>query len=347
MKTTMTEGVEVHLNGHSASATPGPAVRVNGAYQYPQLYDVVQAFIALDGHPAQDEQLVYQMMGQRLHDLLAGIRQAELLGYSRDDILQVIAPARAVHAQSPFIRRVQVWPRGYPGDFETVEYMFESRDRAAPGTLAALVEHYALTSPIVQQHRNKLAWQAARVLEVVSGRSGEARVLSVASNSARDLRSIQPALRSLGTRVYLNDADPNALAHTLHALQSLGDRVEVIPGVVFVAVGAFHKFAPYDVVLTGGLFDYLTDEQITRLLPRLFSVVAPGGRLLFTNLLRGNWQRVWMEYLGNWSVRYRSVDDIRSLIGQSGLPDVAHVTISADLTGFAGLVEITKTATRA
>ena len=37
---------------------------------------------------------------------------------TRDTILNIIAPARDIYAGSPFVRRLQEWPRGYPGDFE-------------------------------------------------------------------------------------------------------------------------------------------------------------------------------------------------------------------------------------
>ena len=46
------------------------------------------------------------------------------------------APARLIHGKSPFIRRAQIWPRGYPGDFETIEYLVHPINRAAKVVLA-------------------------------------------------------------------------------------------------------------------------------------------------------------------------------------------------------------------
>lgn len=39
-----------------------------------------------------------------------------------------------LHSRSPFISRLQSWPRGYPGDFETIESLVQQINRATPGT---------------------------------------------------------------------------------------------------------------------------------------------------------------------------------------------------------------------
>jgi hypothetical protein len=55
------------------------------------------------------------------------------MGVPPGRILQLVARAREVHARSPFVRRLQSWPRGYPGDFETVEYLLSQEVMAPRG----------------------------------------------------------------------------------------------------------------------------------------------------------------------------------------------------------------------
>ena len=41
----------------------------------------------------------------------------------RATLMPHLEQIRALHARSPFVARLQAWPRGYAGDFETVEYI--------------------------------------------------------------------------------------------------------------------------------------------------------------------------------------------------------------------------------
>ena len=96
------------------------------------------------------------------HRLVVTIVRLEANGHARQELLGVLQRARVVHAESPFVRRLQEWPRGYAGDFETVEYLLQQRNRAVVGRFAYFLEQYALGSPIAQQHRNKVDIQASR-----------------------------------------------------------------------------------------------------------------------------------------------------------------------------------------
>ena len=68
----------------------------------------------------------------------------------RETILDELGSVRSLCARSPFVRRLQTWPRGYPGDFETVEYIMNAENRAEPGTLDYWLEQHTLTSDIAQ-----------------------------------------------------------------------------------------------------------------------------------------------------------------------------------------------------
>ena len=117
--------------------------------------------------------------------------------------------------------------------------MCDAVNKAVPGSIGHSIERYCLNAAAVQQHHNKVAWQAAKILEVALDQPGERRVLSIACGGSRDLRSIQPILKSLNVRVYLNDFDRDALAFSLGHLQSMQDRVRTIPGNVLRRPGAF------------------------------------------------------------------------------------------------------------
>ena len=67
------------------------------------------------------------------------------------------------------MHRLQAWPRGYPGDFETVEWLCDARNRAEPGTVPWALEQCSLQSPLAQQHRNKVGLQGRAILATLDG----------------------------------------------------------------------------------------------------------------------------------------------------------------------------------
>lgn len=62
-------------------------------------------------------------------------RALEARGWSAERIKQNLGPSRRVFATSSFMQRCQEWPRGYAGDFETIEYMVSGVNKSLPGTL--------------------------------------------------------------------------------------------------------------------------------------------------------------------------------------------------------------------
>ena len=59
-----------------------------------------------------------------VHDICEALTNCEAAGVPDEQIRAVITPAREIHAASPFVTRLQQWPRGYPGDFETIEWLW-------------------------------------------------------------------------------------------------------------------------------------------------------------------------------------------------------------------------------
>ena len=97
----------------------------------------------------------------------------------------------------------------------------------------------------------------------------------------------------------------------------------------------------FDLVVAGGLFDYLPDRWAVATLTAAGDLLAPGGRLFLSNIARGNPFRPWIEYLADWWLLERDEADLRRLLGQSGF-DVERVKVFRDSTGLALLADATK-----
>ena len=306
-----------------------------------QLEASVVGFCALDREagnmPAHE---LYHTALAHVHDICAAVVACENAGIDRDEIVAIMEPAREIHARSPFVNRLQTWPRGYPGDFETVEYIMRGENRAAEGTLEHACESYSLSFPIAQQHRNKVRHQALRLLNTMIRRPGHSRVLTLACGSAPDFASIQALLPTIAGEIWLNDADEDALQHASRVLHSVASRCHIVPG---NAIKIARRLpGPFDLVLAGGLFDYLPDRVATYLIGTVYErLIAEGGSFFFTNIARGNPYRCLIEYMGDWMLIERSEEDILRLCRDANVPADA-VSMRYDETGLALLIDVSR-----
>jgi SAM-dependent methyltransferase len=245
----------------------------------------------------------------------------ESLGWQADRIQKALEPSRQVLATSAFVERCQRWTRGYAGDFETIEHLVSGVNRSVPGTLGWHFEEILLQSPIVRQHRNKLTCQSLEIAHAI-GKSRIARVLSAACGGALDLLPVLPCLPHFAGEIVLNDCEPAALETAAQRLRPVTARFRLEPGNVLRVVRQLVHGARFDLVVAGGLFDYLPDRAIVFLLRVIFQdLLAPGGILLFTNIATGNPARTLMEYAANWTLIERSESRIVELSGEAGIPE--------------------------
>ena len=278
----------------------------------------------------------YHRLVSIVHDLCDALTHCEAAGVPDADIRAMVASARDIHGASPFVTRLQQWPRGYPGDFETIEWLCRGENRAPAGTLAHAIESYALNSPISQQHRNKVSFQAACMLQAFAG-PRPCRILSIGCGSSPDLRAVIDQVPASAT-VVLCDSDPDALAFSRGMLEPIADRCRFVHGMVPRVLRRVRDEGPFDLILAGGLFDYLSDRFIARTLSDAHAMLAPAGRIVFTNIARGNPFRVWIEYMGDWTLIERAEDDLARICETAGLPapvlvrDATSLAIVATVT---------------
>lgn len=280
-----------------------------------ELADAVDRFSELErsaGTPASG----FHAVAAAVHTLCTRIGAAEAAGVDRDTLRMVLAPAWEIHGQSPFIRRLQTWPRGYPGDFETIEYLLDQEIRACPDSLGYWLEFLALQSPIAQQHRNKVHAQAREIVTAVqrSSTGHPARILVLAAGSGPDLALVQEEIGRTDCAIVLNDSDAQALEFSQARLAGIRDRLLPMAGNALKSIPRLRALGPFDLVLAGGLFDYLPERHAIFLIRAVCNeLLADGGRLFLTNIASPNPYRVWIEYLADWHLIERSAEELRWL----------------------------------
>ncbi len=268
-----------------------------------------------------DNTLAYSYAGSALYKINAKARELELAGRSQADIMNLFERIRRVMATSPLGFHLQNWPNGYHGDFRAVEYIAAGINGAKPNTFAHSLEQAMLHSGIVQQHRYKLKCQSETFLCALSGTSLRPRILSVGCGGCRDLLPVLPMLRHFQGELVLNDIDAAALDFAGERLRSTTQHFRPLCANILSAVRSLRNDKPFDLIVAGGLFDYLPDRLLTHVMKGLYcDCLSPGGTFLFTNIGEGNPFRPLMTYAVDWRLIERSEEAIRHLCAISSIP---------------------------
>jgi SAM-dependent methyltransferase len=228
--------------------------------------------------------------------------------------------------QSPLIRRCVDKPLGYPGDYATVEMIFDGEDRGV-ATMARLLSQYALDCGPAKAHRARPPWLLGHLSQREKQLGRPLRMLSFACGPEHTLRE-HTAMGGTGSYT-LCDFDPAPLDYCRKHFEKLARMPRggvPAPQLRFVQVSTYqllryrdsldklhHPDGPMDVVIAAGILDYLKENVMNRFLDMMSSLLAPGGLLLLTNLHQRNPWRSLMEYVCDWNVIHRSKERFQVL----------------------------------
>ncbi len=256
--------------------------------------------------------------------------------FSRQQIVEALAPFWRQLSSSPFVHRAQQWPRGYAGDYETIDYILRGKNGASAEGAGYELEEFLLNSPICRQHRNKIGRQSALIKEAIIS-NNRARILSIGCGTSEDLVQNLEHLIHSSANVTLMDIDDAALKHSASRLAPIKERLALIRGNIYRSAARIP--GQFDLVIIGGVFDYLDDRMVIAVLSALQPRIAEGGVLFFTNIRSDNPYRVCMEYMANWQLIHRSDEDILRIIRASGLQGF-QCLLTTDDTGLTHLVSL-------
>jgi extracellular factor (EF) 3-hydroxypalmitic acid methyl ester biosynthesis protein len=263
------------------------------------------------------------------------------ISYPRDEIIGLIPNIRQLAAKSPFVNNAQQWPRGYQGDFESIAHLISGQNKAVPGTTGYAVEHFFLTSDICRQHIYKVQQQSALIAGILA-KNTAAKIMSIGCGTSEDIRLNIDKIKTSSAEFTIVDADKDALACSMQNLDAIKNQVSTIHGNIYKIARTLTQ--GYDLILIGGVFDYLNDNAIVRVLSSLKQNLNNGGTLFFTNIKTHNPYRVYMEYLSNWMLIERTEEDIHRLVAESGLQS-HKIKLHLDDTGLTYMVNVTCEAT--
>jgi SAM-dependent methyltransferase len=213
-------------------------------------------------------------------------------------------------------------PRGYAGDFMTIEFMYENTP-SGTGRLGPAIDAAMLDTPTCHAVRSRRGLLAREIRQELDGHPDRpVHVSSFACGPARELYDVYKTLPD-PTRLTstLVDIDFQALAFVSDWAEHAGLRRQIKlrqSNLIFLALGREKlEMEPQDLIYSIGLIDYFEDKFVVRLLDYIHGLLRPGGRAILGNFHPRNRMRALMDHVIEWRLIHRSEDDMDRLFAAS------------------------------
>lgn len=226
-------------------------------------------------------------------------------------------------SKSYFINRSRTWPQGYQGDHKTLENLY--RNTPLSEGIGYYLDLCSLNAPLAHAVRNRI-----KKLEEILRTEIEARqhpsLLNIACGSCRELMGIAPEIIDSEARITCIDSDNDALAFAQDRLSYAGiiQQVELRK---YNALRMFDdemnmmEFGKQDIIYSVGLFDYLPDDFLVKLLKALFTLLNHGGKLIAAFKDSGRYRSQDYHWIVDWDgFLQRKEEDFRRILCEAGIP---------------------------
>jgi len=212
-------------------------------------------------------------------------------------------------------------PRGYAGDFLTIERYYENRPSGS-SRLGPALDRAFLSLPASKAVQNRLGLLVDQIRKSIASSEGEVtKVTSLACGPARELFDCYDQIDPRTLQSTLVDMDFQALAFVADKRDRRGLKKQmhlVNENLIYLASGRRRiDLEPQDLVYSIGLIDYLVDDHVVALMNYCYDILRPGGRLILGNFHPRNPEKAMMDHLVNWRLIHRTEDDLHCLYARS------------------------------
>lgn len=212
-------------------------------------------------------------------------------------------------------------PFGYPGDFKTIEYLYEYYGEFLGESMyEVFLNDYTTSIPIAHSTHLRMQYMTTLLRDHIQ-QTPHAHIVSVGSGGGRELMALLREESSKPATITCVDFDQlaietvqqrmNGLSHDQLNGVSLHYQLQDIRQLIRQKI---KLDPPPTYIYAAGLCDYLSDAMFKRLTNYLYDLLAPNGQLLLCNVNRySDYHRVYYEILGNWQLIFRDQDALLKL----------------------------------
>ena len=200
-------------------------------------------------------------------------------------------------------------PRGYAGDFQTIDMLYGNKP-AGTGRTGPVVDSCVLNLAVAKAIRNRRRALAAEILKSYAATSKEFHVACLACGPASEIFDVfEKAADKDRLQVSCIDTDREALSHVAARAkaQKLGNQLQTHHGnLIYFATGRQElDLAPQDLIYSLNLTDYFSDEMAVTLINWIYDELRPGGHAILGNFHPRNPSRGLMDHVLDWRLTHR------------------------------------------
>lgn len=250
--------------------------------------------------------------------------------------------------KSWFIQRSFTKPRGYPGDYELLQSIYDRKPKSQG--FGGYLDRYILDSTLGRAVVARLRAAREFLTSEVASRGGNARILNVACGPGREY--VGGFLDSVAGDVEITCVDNDTAALDFvqtHVAPNLSSQINVrfqrynalrmVSGETNVA-----KFGRSDIIYSVGLCDYIPDDYLIPMLRGWRESLAEGGVVYVAFKDMELYDKAVYQWLMDWYFYQRTFEDCRQLFVEAGYDMEEMEVTRSDMAVIVNFIGRTKTA---
>jgi SAM-dependent methyltransferase len=220
--------------------------------------------------------------------------------------------------------RARTWPRGYQGDYEMLEYHY----RNEPGSqgVGHFLENYLLKSTLAVAVRERKDLLKDLLRKEMAARKNPS-VMDIACGPCREIVEMSEEIKKAGASFICVDHDAEALEYSKDRLIKIAFPMDKVQFRQYNALKMVshernvQEFGKQDIIYSVGLFDYLSNDVLVKLLKSLHDLLKPGGTLIASFKDCNKYSTFIYHWIVEWNAfLQRKEQDILALYEQAGFP---------------------------
>ncbi len=271
---------------------------------------------------------------QRAHDCLGGLDGAGIEAWRRS-----LLP---LFLKSSFLKRCHDKPRGYAGDYLTIQMMYDAVPHGE-GHFGQAVDTWAMGQPCPRAVRNRRLLVADFLRQACASFDAPS-VMSLGCGPAAE---VFDSLGIASARFTLVDIDAEAIGYVQAKAQlhAAADRIATVRGNIIKMALRDENHLPGNqaAIYSMGVIDYFNDDLVVALLNYIHGKLAPGGSVCLGNFRPDHPNVGLFLHALDWPLVLRSRSDFLRLVARSRFTG-APVSIGSEEEGVQLFVRCVKRA---
>jgi SAM-dependent methyltransferase len=233
--------------------------------------------------------------------------------------------------------RCFVQPRGYPGDFQTLDMIYADKP-AGTGRAGPILDGCVLGLAAAKAIRARRRALAGEIQKAYAATTKELYVACLACGPAAEVfDAFDKSADKSRLQVACIDTDREALSHVAARAEAhkLSAQLQTHHGnLIYFATGRQElALAPQDLIYSLNLTDYFSDEMAVTLIDWIHAKLRPGGRAILGNFHPENPSRGLMDHVLDWHLTHRDEGAMNQLFQSSKFAKpCSRITLDAEGT---------------